>query len=387
MTVLAGARHGAHNGVTARSNVRVLVSAGEPSGDAHAANVIVALRGKLPRCDVTGFGGVRMAAAGATLQTRMESLSTIGFTSVVRTLPGHMRLLSMMRRDLRAGRYDLALLTDYPGLHMRVARAATEAGVPVLYYVAPQLWAWGERRIGRLRRHVTHLAAILPFEEKYFRERGVPTTFVGHPLLDRVRPERGEARSVLGVSESRPVLGLFPGSRAAEIRHMWPPMRAAAARVRVGLPDLQVVVAAMPGFDYPGGEEFQLQRSDAATVMAASDAALCKSGTTTLEAALADTPLVICYRTDALSYAIARRVVRCRHVGLVNLVAGREVAPEYLQGSSTPAALARAVLPLLERDGEPAQRQRRAFASVRRRLGSAGAADRVADLAVALTSC
>jgi lipid-A-disaccharide synthase len=387
VTVSVAARRGTHRGVTTGSKVRVLVSAGEPSGDAHAANVIAALRGKLLGCEVTGFGGERMAAVGADLQTRMESLSTIGFASVVRALPGHMRLWSKMRRDLRAGRYDLALLTDYPGFHMRVARAATEAGVPVLYYIAPQLWAWGERRISRLRRHVKHLAVILPFEQKYFQERGVPTTFVGHPLLDRVRPERVAARSVLGVSESRPVMGLFPGSRATEIRHMWPSMREAAALVRAAVPDLQVVVAAMPGFDYPGGEEFRLHRSDSATVMAVSDAALCKSGTTTLEAVLADTPLVICYRTDALSYAIARRVVRCRHVGLVNLVAGREVAPEYLQGSSTAAALARAVLPLLERDGEAARGQRQAFESVRSQLGSAGAADRVADLAVGLTSC
>ena len=364
----------------------VLVSAGEVSGDAHAADVIAAMRSKVPRFDFRGMGGSRMAAAGATISTRMESLSTIGFTSVIRAIPPHMRVLSQMRRDLRDGVFALALVTDYPGFHLRLTRQAVLSGVPVLYYVAPQLWAWGGWRIERLRRSVTHLAVILPFEESFFRKRGVPTTFVGHPLLDRERPDPHDARLSLGLNQSKPVLGLFPGSRRTEVRRMWPVLRKAAGMVRQTIPELEVVVAALPNLEYPGGEIFRLHWSDSAAVMAASDAALCKSGTNTLEAALADTPVVISYQTDTLSYAIAKGLIRCPHVGLVNLVAEREVAPEYIQGSATPEALARAVLPLLDRYGSAAQRQRDGFACVRARLGSAGAAERVAELAVGLVS-
>ena len=378
--------------VQAQAAPRVLVSAGEASGDAHTADVITALRRRGAHWDFGGMGGSQMAAAGVAVATRMESLSTIGFTSVIHKIPAHMRLLSSMRRDLNGGTIALALLTDYPGFHLRVAWHAARSGVPVLYYVAPQLWAWGERRVVQLRRTVTHLAAILPFEETFFRERGVATTFVGHPLLDRERPNRQRARSILGLNDSSPALGLFPGSRPAEVRHIWPGMREAADRVREAVPDIEILVAAMQGMDYPAQhrrerESFRVVRADSAAVMAASDAVLCKSGTATLEAALARTPLVICYRTDALSYAIAKRLVRSRHVGLVNLVAGREIAPEYIQRSATPAALARAIIPLLDRNSGAARRQIDSFGQVRESLGPKGAAGRVADLAMELLSC
>jgi lipid-A-disaccharide synthase len=364
----------------------ILVSAGEPSADLHAAGVIEALRDVLPGSRIAGLGGPMMAAAGANLTARMEGLTTIGFTQVVRTLPAHARLLRAFRRAFDVGT-DLALLTDYPGFHLRVAREAARRDVPVLYYIAPQLWAWGEHRMSALRDTVTHLAVILPFEEPFFAARGVPTTFVGHPLLDRDRPSANQARSEMGLAPSVPVLGLFPGSRKAEVRRLWPTLRNAAELVRTSVPDVEVVVAALSGFDYPGSEGFRLRMSDAPAVMAVSDTAICKSGTSTLEAALADTPTVICYRTDPVSYAIARRVVRCKHIGLVNLVAGRTVAPEYVQGAATAEALARHALSLLDTHGAAGARQREGFAEVRDRLGTPGASRRVAHLARELTRC
>ena len=367
-----------------RSPKRILVSAGEPSGDLHAAGVISVLRDRFPESQFSGMGGPRMVAAGAGLTTRMETLTTIGFTQVVRTLPAHVRLLSAMRRELARGHTDMVLLTDYPGLHLRVARAAAKHGVPVLYYIAPQMWAWGERRVAVLREAVAHLAVILPFEEQFFSRRGVRTTFVGHPLLDRKRPTAQEARKAVGLGESTPVLGLFPGSRKTEVRRLWPILREAARLVCKSVPEVEVVVATVPGLEYHGGDGFRLWAADSPTVMAVSNAAICKSGTSTLEAVLADTPMVICYRMDAISYAIAKRVVRCPHIGLVNLVAGREVAPEYVQGAATAEQLARHVLVLLDSDGREGSRQRDAFALVRERLGTPGASRRVADLAAGL---
>ena len=364
---------------------RIYLSAGEPSGDAHGAAVVAALRRRLPGVQLEAFGGPRMAGAGAVLLDRMEQFSVVGFVEALAKLPAHYRLLARTRAAFRAGRYDLVVLIDYPGYHLRAAAAAAEAGLPVLYYIAPQLWAWGRGRVTRLARTVRRLAVILPFEEQFFRERGVPATFVGHPLKDRPpAPPRPAAKRALGLDPARPVLGLFPGSREQEVRRMWPAWRIAAARVRAARPEVQVVVAGTPGAAYPDAGEFLIASGDPAVVFAAADAGICKSGTTTLEAALADVPMVIAYRLHPVSGFIAMQLIQVRWVGLVNLVAQEAVCPELLQGAANPRALAEAVLPLLDGDGDAARRQREGLARVRERLGPPGAASRVAEIAAEL---
>ena len=367
----------------------VFVSAGEPSGDQHAAALIAALRRAVPGVTVEGVGGPQLAAAGTTLMARIEDLTVIGFVEVVRKLPAHVRLLRRIERRLRAGGVDLVVLVDYPGFHMRVAAAAHRAGVPVLYYIAPQLWAWGERRVHQMARTVSRLAVILPFEETFFASRGVPTTFVGHPLMDRPPlAAREQVKLDLGLDPSRPVLGLFPGSRRQEVVRLWPAFRDAAEMVRRDRPAVQVVVAATAGAAYPEGRAgaggIRVISGRPRECFAAADAALCKSGTSTLEAAVAGTPLVVAYRMHPLSYLLARRLVRVPWIGMVNLVAEREVAPEFIQGAVTPAALARAVLPLLDPSSPERAAQVEGLAEVRRRLGDPGAAARAAELARAL---
>ncbi len=330
---------------------------------------------------VEGVGGPQMEAAGTSLLARMEHLSAVGLAEALHALPTHIGLLQRLKRRFAAGRYDAAVLVDYPGFHLRLARAAAQSGVPVLYYIAPQIWAWGPWRVSALRNRVGRLAVILPFEEPFFTERGVPTSFVGHPLLDRPpAPERDAARRALGVSARAAVLALCPGSRPTEIRRLWPVFRAAAERVRREVGSLEVVVAEAPcGIDRRD-DSFRYWRGDPAVVLAAADAGLCKSGTTTLEAALAGMPMVVGYRLHPASYALARRLVRVPHVGLVNLIAGREVAPELLQTHAAPKALAEAALPLLDGAGPAARRQRAGFEAVRAALGRPGAARRVAGL-------
>jgi lipid-A-disaccharide synthase len=294
-------------------------------------------------------------------------------------------LLRRVRDGRRGGRYYRVILVDYRVSHWGAAAAARAAGVPVLYYIAPQLWAWGVNRAKRLASVVSRLAVILPFEEEFFRGRGVAATFVGHPLRDRPDPPGREgARRALGLDLNRPALGLFPGSRASEVRRLWPEFRAAAARVAAAVPGLQVIVAGVPGAEYPDAGEIQIHPRDPTLVFAAADAAICKAGTTTLEAAVADTPMVVAYRASALSALIARRVVRVPWVGLVNLVAGRAAAPELLQDDMRADRLAAAVTPLLDPASSEARRQREGLAEVRERLGSHGAAERVADLAAEL---
>jgi lipid-A-disaccharide synthase len=328
-----------------------------------------------------------MDRAGAAVLDRMEAFSVVGLVEALSKIPAHFRLLGRVRDAFRAGRYDLAILVDYPGYHLRAAAAAAAAGVPVLYYIAPQLWAWGAGRAKTLARAVRTLAVILPFEERFFRGRGVPATFVGHPLRDRLPPPpRAEARRALGLDAGRPTLGLFPGSRTLEVERLWPAFRDAAARVVAERPDVQVIAAAAPGGRgiYPAPGTVRIYAADPELVFAAADAAICKSGTTTLEAALADAPMVIAYRLNALSGFIARRLLRVPWVGLVNLVAERAVAPEYLQRDVRADTLARAVSPLLDPGSAEARRQREGLALVRERLGSPGAAERVATLAAEL---
>ena len=362
---------------------RIYISAGEPSGDAHGAAVASALRRRLD-VQIEAFGGPALEAAGATVLDRMEHYSVVGFVEALWKLPAHIRLLGRVRAAFRAGRYDLAILVDYPGYHLRAAAAMAEAGVPVLYYIAPQMWAWAPGRVRQLR-WVRRLAVILPFEEAFFREHGVPATFVGHPLRDRTPPPtRAEARRVLGLDPARPILGLFPGSRAQEMKRLWPVFRDAAAAVVARRPDVLVIAAGTTRGSYPAAGPIRVHDGDPLAVFAAADAGLCKSGTTTLEAALADLPMVIAYRAHPVSFAIASRLLRVPHVGLVNLIAGREVSSEFLQGAATPATLAAAVLPLLDPQNEAARRQRAGLAVVRERLGPPGAADRVARIALEL---
>ena len=363
---------------------RIYISAGEPSADAHAAAVATALRQRLPGVELEALGGPLLERAGVRVLDRMESYSVVGFVEALEKIPAHYRLLNRIKKSFTDKRYDLVILVDYPGYHLRAAAAAAAAGIPVLYYIAPQMWAWGPKRVKKLA-PVQQLAVILPFEEQFFRERGVPATFVGHPLKDRPPPPaRADARRALGLDPERPTLGLFPGSRRQEVKRHWRIVREAAALVTAQRPGVQIVVAGTSHADYPDPGGITVHLGDPLLVFAAADAGICKSGTTTLEAAVADMPMVITYRVHPISWFIAGRVVRVQWAGLVNLVAGYEVAPEFLQSRARPDMLAAGVLPLLDAQNPATRRQREGLQIVRDRLGAPGAAQRVAELAAGL---
>jgi lipid-A-disaccharide synthase len=361
---------------------RIFLSAGEPSGDLHGAAVTRALRERLPTATLEAFGGPRMAAAGAHVLQPMERMAAMGAVEIIAKLPAHVRLLRQLRRAFDAQAYDLAILIDYPGFHLRVAEAARRAGIPVLYYIAPQLWAWRPQRAVRFAKAVDRLAVILPFEAAFFAKLGLGSDYVGHPLLDRgPMPERAAARAGLGIRDGERVLGLFPGSRQGEVQRMWVPFRDAARRLLAAKACDRVLVAGTAHGEYPDPGSIEVHRDDPLPVFSAADAAIAKSGTTTLEAALAGTPMVVAYRAHPFTFWLSQRLLTIPYVSLVNLVAEREVVPELLQDAVTAERLAEAVRPLLDPAHPATIAQREGLREVRSRLGSPGAAGRVAEMA------
>ena len=362
----------------------ILFVVGETSGDLHASGVARELRDGGAPYALRGIGGDLMAEAGVALDEHIRGLAVMGFVEVLKHLPKHRAMLRELRARLRSGDVALVVLVDYPGFNMRVAQAAAEAGVPVLYYVAPQVWAWGAGRLTKLARWVTKAAVILPFEEQLLRDHGIDATFVGHPLLDRAvsMPSRQEARATLRLPADARVLALFPGSREQEIARHLDVFVATAQRLRADDPSLEVVVSAAPHVRIDEARcPFRIERGASFPILRAADAAMCKSGTTTLEATVAGCPHVVAYRTHPLTYWAATRLVKLSHIGLVNIVAGREVAREFVQDRLQPDTVAAALAPLLD-TASPARREMvDALQGVRARLGEPGAARRVAGMA------
>lgn len=359
---------------------RILVSAGEPSGDQHGAGVVAALRAARPGLECEGPGGPAMAAAGLSVRFPMERLSAIGFAEVVRTIPRHLALLRSLVRDARAGRYAAAVLIDYPGFHLRLGRALRQAGVPVIWYIAPQLWAWWPGRLSRLRAAADRLAVILPFEADWFGTRGMPAEFVGHPLMEQTWSGRAEARARLGLPSDEPVLAIFPGVREAELARNWPLFRDVGKRMLAEGFAARVIVAGTAGGYYPDAAPLVVQRDLPDQVLAAATAALVKSGTTALEAACTGTPVAVAYRASRPTYAVARRVLTAPWISLVNLVAGRPVVPEFWHLPVRADEVCAALRPLLDPASPGYQVQLGALASVRASLGEPGASRRVARM-------
>lgn len=364
---------------------RFLLVAGEPSGDLHAAGLVEALRAH-GACRVLGVAGPALRAAGVEPLVPMERVAVLGFTDVLARLPVFLETRARLLRALETERPDAVVLVDMPGFNLRLGPQLKRRGARIFYYIAPQVWAWRPERAAAMARWVDRLAVVFPFEEPLFRAAGVPATFVGHPLLDELAPETDEAafRAEIGAGPEQRVLGLLPGSRVQELDRHVDIMVAAARRLAAGRPDLMPVLPLAPGLDPArlvgrdlAGVSVVQGRTRATQAFATACAVA--SGTATLETALFGTPLVVVYRTGWLNYAYARRMVRLSRIGLPNIVAERDVAPELIQEALTPERLAGTLAPWLD---DPAARaaQRSGLEVVRERLGGAGAAARAAAL-------
>jgi len=370
-------------------SARLLLSCGEASGDLYAGALTRELLAIDPALSIAGLGGPQFAAAGGRLVDDYRDLAVTGLTEWIPKLP---RLLAARRRLVAAARSerpDALILIDFSGFNFRLAPSIRRLGVPVIYYISPQIWASRAGRLATIRAIADRVLVIFPFEAAIYERGGVPVEFVGHPLIDLAKPSATRERflAARGLVPAAPTVALLPGSRPNEVSRILPDLAAAARIIRREVPGAQFLVARAPHLDDDlfaavhsdeAGVRFTPVEGDTDTVLASADVALTASGTATVQAALHDTPMVVVYRMSPLSYQLARRLVRLDTIGMVNLIAGEQIVPELVQDAFTPAAVAREAISMLT-DRDRAARIRAGLATVRLRLGGPGASRRAAE--------
>jgi lipid-A-disaccharide synthase len=374
----------------------VLVSAGDASGDLHAAAFVEALRSRVPELRVVGIGGVEMEKAGVELLVNQRELAVGGLVEVISSVRRVFAAWRRMRQAIDAERPDLVVLVDSPDLNLPFARSVQRAGIPTLYYVSPQVWAWRRWRIRKIARRVDRLAVIFPFERDIYAHTGLPVDFVGHPLVERMCEfaalhDRATARAELDLDPERPLVLLLPGSRRNELRHGFDLKLESARVLHARRPEVAFAVAVAPTLEreeverriaeagLPADLRLDVIQGRTYEAVRAADVALAKPGTITVEVALLDRPMVVAARVHPLSAFVARRLVHVPSFTMPNLIAGAPVIPEFLQEAARPERIALALESLLSGPAREIQLAR--LARVRRRLGEGGAAARAASIA------
>ena len=365
--------------------ISLLLSAGEASGDMYAARLAAALKQRA-NVEIFGMGGPQMRAAGVDIVTDYSEVSVVGITEILSHLPSLIRAMRRLVREAEHRKPAFAILTDFPGFHLRLARKLKYRGIKNIYYICPQFWAWRPWRVRIVRRRFTQALCIFPFEEKFYGDAGVPVKFIGHPLVGAVHAslDRQAFSRQQGLDPQKKIVTVLPGSRAAELRQHLPILREACLRIHRESSD-QFVVAAAPGADaaflreaWPPELPVKIVLGHTYNALAAADAAIVSSGTATVEAALLDVPMVVIYRVTPLTALLAKPLVRIPFYSMVNLIAEKRTVPELIQKDLTPERLATEVLHLLNDQGAR-EAQRHGLAEVRERLGPPGAVDRAAD--------
>ena len=367
-----------------------MVSCGEASGDLYAGALAAQLRARSPATEVFGFGGPRLAATGAALVGDFTGLTVTGLTEALRVLPRSYAMYRRLVTTARERQPDVFVAIDFPDFNFRVMAAMHRLGIPVVYYVSPQLWAWRPGRMATMKRFVRKVLVIFPFEAPLYERAGIPVEFVGHPLVDLAEPTqpRDVFRADIGLSGGAPTVALLPGSRPNEIERIAPDIARAMPLIRARLPGVQFVVARAPNlaselFTPFGSVPIVEGRTD--DVLAAADAVITASGTATVQAALHDRPMVVVYRLSPLTYRLGRPFLKVDTYAMPNLVAGRRIVPELIQTAFTPDRVADETVAMLG-DPERYARVQQDLQAVRRRLGSPGASGRAADAILAVAT-
>lgn len=368
-------------------NQSILIIAGEASGDMHGASLVKALKNRRPDLHFFGIGGACMEKEGVKLIYNARDLSFLGFLEVIKHLPFIRKVFQEMVIRLKEHNPVLIVLIDYPGFNLRFAEKAKKLGFPVLYYISPQVWAWGKNRIKKMAHCIDRIIVIFPFEEAIFRRHNMDVHFVGHPLKDSVNTilAKREFLKVFHLNSGKPILGLLPGSRAQEVQKLLPVMIQGYLRLKIVIPELQAMVglaSTLPDSLYLEiiNREADIVpiRNHTNEVIANSDVVLVASGTATLETALLGTPMVVLYKMSPLSFIIGKLLVKIRNIALVNIVAGKTVVPELIQNNATAEKIFREVHDLLS-NRKRRTAMKKQLAEVSQKLGKKGASLRAAD--------
>jgi lipid-A-disaccharide synthase len=379
-----------------KSQISLMIVAGEASGDKHGAKLVAALCAERPDLafEFFGAGGDEMRAAGVETLVDAREVAIMGALEVARALPKFLRVFRRLREAARERKPQLVILIDWPEFNLRLAKKLKQDGHRVVYYISPQIWAWRSYRIRTIKRDVERMLVILPFEKDYYERQGVEVDYVGHPLLDSVRVtiNRAEFCARYNLDPARPLVALLPGSRHSELQHILPPLLDAAQLLIHSRPELQFILPLAQTFarvELPAAindaPNLRLIENDTYNALAAAHLAVVASGTATLETTIIGTPLIVVYRSSQLNWRIFRPLINVPFVGMPNLIAGREIAPEVLQDELNGANLAARIVKLLD-DQEALKRLRAELAEVRAKLGAAQASERAAQKILALLS-
>ncbi|MCJ7615573.1 MAG: lipid-A-disaccharide synthase [Desulfobacterales bacterium] len=373
----------------------VMIIAGEASGDLHGSKLVRAICNKNKEIYFCGIGGQALKEAGVKILVDASELSVVGITEVFSKIPNLFKAMSVVKRHLKSLRPDLVILIDFPDFNLKIAAAAKKLGIPILYYISPQVWAWRRGRVKTIRELVNHIAVILPFEEDFYKKHNVPVTFVGHPLLDNYTQNDLRQSDTLETVENENhemlVIGLLPGSRYREVKSLLPVMLNAANILQNRIRKVKFIISIAPSVEKKYVEEIlkkhkeisdcKLATGDVKKVFEMCRIAVAASGTVTLEAAISGTPTVIIYKVSPVSYWLGRLMVQVKNFGLVNLIAGENIVPELLQDKASPENIADTVFNMLN-DTKGLQKMKEKLLEIRDMLGGPGASERVAEIAL-----
>ena len=366
----------------------LLIIAGELSGDVQGGKLVAAIKELSPDIKVTGIGGDNMEAAGMELLHHIREMSFLGFTEVLKHLPFIRKIMNELTDWIETNRPETILLIDYPGFNLKLAARAKKLGCRVVYYISPQIWAWGGGRIKKIARFVDHMIVVFPFEEKLYKSAGVKVDFVGHPILEGLNSEftREKFFEIHDLKLDNSVVGLLPGSRAQEVENLYLPMLEAVELMKREFPNLQTVTGVSPTLNEDLYENIQAGRRvehSKATydLMKHADLLFVASGTATLESACFGTPMIIVYRVSPISWLLGKMLIKLKNIGLVNIVAGRQIVPELLQSEVTAARLAAEGVSLLG-DKTLMEETIKKLLMVKDSLGKMGASKRAAEIIV-----
>ncbi|GAB4381403.1 MAG: lipid-A-disaccharide synthase [Salibacteraceae bacterium] len=358
---------------------KIFILAAEPSADLHGSRLVSALKRKSPAIEIVGWGGQKMASAGAKILKPLDELAFMGFFEIVRNLPQILKNFRDFEAHIRSEKPDLVLLMDYPGFNLRAAKMLNKMGIKPYYYISPQVWAWKENRVRTIRRFIEKIFVILPFEEAYFKQHGINAEYVGHPLMEVMNDLSRDADFLArnNLSEEQTIVAVLPGSRAQEVRRIMPEI----CRLGKTMRGVTLVVSKVAWLDsslYGNCEGIRLLDDDTYQLLMHSRAAIVTSGTATLETALLGIPEVVVYRANAVSIFLAKKLVKIKYISLVNLIAGKMVVPELIQSKANSNEIYEAVTPLIT-DGPERDRMISEFENLRALLGNKCASENVAN--------